>query len=119
MARGKKYLLGERRPDDSDQLLDALEAVAEAKLRRGHAEFGIIRADAQVAAQCEANTAADAIAADHRNGRLGKFVDRRVRLIDCGIIAIDRVPAGGLAFEFGNVGAGNEGFAASTSQHYD
>ena len=75
LARGVENLLGERRPDDIDQPLEAGIAVAQAELRRRHRERRIVGANAQIAAAREPDAAADAIAADHGDGRLGKFVD--------------------------------------------
>src|SRR5664279_4989425 len=87
LARGEEDFLGKRRSDDVDQLLDALETIAEAELGGRHAEFRIVRADAQIAAQRETDAAADAKAADHGDGRLGEFIDRGVGFIDRDIVA--------------------------------
>ncbi len=75
LARGVENLLGEGRTDDVDQPLEPGIAVAQTELCRRHREARIVGADAQVAAGGEAQPAADAIAADHGDGRLRKIGD--------------------------------------------
>jgi hypothetical protein len=99
LAGGEEDFLGEGRTDQINQLLDALVAVTETELGGRHAEFRIVRADTHVAAQRQADAAADAIAADHGDGRLGKLEDGGVGLVDGLVVTIDRLLAGAFALE--------------------
>ena len=75
LPRREENFLGKRGTDEIDQPLHADVAVAEPKLGGRNAKLGIVRTDAHVGAQRKAETAADAIAADHRDRRLWKIVD--------------------------------------------
>ena len=119
LARRVEDFLGEGRPDHIDQLLEPGIGIAESELRRGNGEARIVGADTQVAAQRQADAAADAIAADHRDGRLGIIVDRRIGALDRLVVAGDGFLVGALVLEFRNVGAGHEGLAAGAGDHHD
>src|SRR6266568_8225881 len=67
VARREENLLGGRRADEIGEAANALDAVAEAELGGRHAEFRILRADAQIAGRRHRDAAADAPALDHRD----------------------------------------------------
>src|SRR5581483_6527388 len=119
LPRREEDFLGEARADDVGEPFDAVEAIAEPELRRRHTETGILGADTDVAAHGQPQPAADAIAADHGDGRLGKVGDRAVGSVDDHIVAVDRFLARTLLLEFGDVGAGHEGLAAGAGEDDD
>ncbi len=119
LARGIENLLGEGGPDNIDEALQAGIAVTQAELGGRHGEPRIVRADAQVATGGEPDAAADAIAADHGDGRLGKFVDAGKDLIGRGVIGAGGFLRRALAAEFGNIGAGDERLAARAGEDDD
>src|SRR5215467_1190877 len=104
LPRGEENLLGEGWADQIDKLLKAVEAVTESKLGGRYAELRAFRANAHVATKCEPDATADAIAADHCDGRFRKGVECIIRAIDRGVVAIDAFLGRTLLFEFGNVG---------------
>src|SRR5262249_33146021 len=69
------------------------------------------RANAHVATKCKPDATADTVAADHCDGRFGKIVERIVRTIDRGVVAVDAFLGRTFLFEFGNVSARDEGLA--------
>ncbi len=69
VVAGQEELLGSRHADRVDEPLQAGVAVDQAELRGGHAELGAARADAQVAAQCELESAAESVAVDRAEDR--------------------------------------------------
>src|SRR5580704_16297484 len=119
LARRVENLLRKGDSDDIDELLETVERIAEAELGGRDGEARIVRANAQVAAQREADPAADAIAADHSDGRFRKIVDRRIGALDRLIVAHDRFFIGALVLEPRNIGAGHEGLVAGAGQHHD
>src|SRR4029077_20580633 len=98
------------RADQVGEPFDARIAIAEAEFRRRNPEFGIVGADAHVATDREAEPAADAIAFDHRDRGLWKFVDALVRTPDIGIVNFGGFKRGALALEFRNISARHERF---------
>src|SRR5262245_32965896 len=119
LARGEEYLTGEGGADDVDEAPQAGIGIAQPELRRRHREARIVRADAQVAAHREPDPAADAIAANHGDGGLGKILHARIGLLDRYIVVPCCVAGAALAFEFRNVGAVDESLAARAGQHDD
>ncbi len=109
LAGGEEDLLGDRRPDQVDQRLDAAEAVAEPEPRRRDGEAGALLADAQVAGQRHRQAAADAVAADHRDGRLGESPPWRRWRRPRPRVARLGGGVGPLGLELRDVGAGDEG----------
>ena len=108
----EQELHGARQADDAREALDAQEAVAEAELGGRHAKARALVAVAQVAAGREVHAAADAVAGDLGDGRLGKIVERLVAFLGDGVVAHLRLGIGAFAFELGDVGSGDEGLAA-------
>src|SRR4029077_16826959 len=82
LPSGEEYFLGEGWADQIDKFLETVKAVAEAELRRQSAGLRTFRADPHVEAKSETDPTADAIAADHCNGWLGKGVKCIVGAID-------------------------------------
>jgi hypothetical protein len=109
--------LAGRRSHQVHEQSHRLGGIADAELRRRDAELSVIRGDAQVAVQGDAEPAADAIAADFRDGRLA---DGAQKLAEAGGFAVPfRALLRGRAtlLESGNVGAGNESLVARPGQH--
>ena len=115
---GEQELHGARQADDARQPLDAQEAVAEPELGRRHAEARALVAVAQVAAGREVHAAADAVAGDLGDGRLGEIVERLVAFLGDRVVADLRLGVGALALELGDVGARDEGLAAGAAHHH-
>jgi len=61
-----------RGPDERHELVGREEVVDDAQLRRGDAEAGTFRGEPEVAGHRDLAAAADAVAADHRHGRLAQ-----------------------------------------------
>src|SRR5712671_7698978 len=119
LARRVEDFLGEGGAHHVDELFQPMERLAEAELRSRHRETRIIRADAQVATQREPDAAADAKAADHRNGRLRIIVDRRIGAFHGLVVARDRFLIGPFVLESRNVGSRHERLVAGAGQHDD
>src|SRR5262249_22075732 len=107
-----------RQPDDAAQPLDAHEAIAQAETSGRHAEAGALVAVAQVAAGGEVHAAADAVAGDLGDGRLGEVVERLVALLGDRVVAHLDLGIGALAFELGDIGAAHEGLAAGAAYYH-
>src|SRR3546814_1727524 len=78
-------------------------------LCRGNRKLRIVRANTKIAADGESQTAADAIAVDHRDGRLHRVVNRVICPGDGGAVFFDSLLVGALVLEFRDVGARYEG----------
>jgi hypothetical protein len=74
-------------------------------------------AEAHVAAGGEIHAAADAVAGDLGDRRLGKVVERLVTLLRDRVVADLRLGIGALALELRDVGAGDECLAARAAHH--
>src|SRR4029077_12986995 len=85
----------------------------------GTAEGGLVGADAQMAAGREPQAAADAIAADHGDGRLRKLVDAGIGRFRLGAIGARRFEIGALALAPPKGAAGDESLAASAGYDHD
>src|SRR5712691_3760055 len=118
LARGKEHLLGEGRPHKIGQPLEPGVPVAHSELGRRYREARIAGADPQVAADSQPDAAADTIAADHRDGRLGEFVETGIGPVDRRVVMRDRLLGRALVAEARNVGAGYEGLAARAGYHH-
>src|SRR3954466_15747236 len=103
--------------DDVDQLLHRPGAVAQAELRRRNREARVVGREARVAGCGDAEPPADAVAADHRDGRLVEVLQLRLRGVADLLVALHRFRAGTLALELRDVGAGDEGAVPCPCQH--
>ena len=65
----------------------------------------------------EVHAAADAVAGDLGDGRLGEVVERLVAFLGDRVVAHLRLGVGALALELGDVGARHEGLAAGAAHH--
>src|SRR5216683_1334028 len=119
MARGEEDLLGVGRADEIDQLLDAAPAISQPQPRRRDAEARILRGDAQIAAQRDAESAADAEAVDHGDGRLAHLLQRRQRALGDLVVLRDAFGRGALLLELRDVGAGDERLVAGAPEDDD
>ena len=117
MPRGEEDFLGEGRPHDIDQPFDAGIGIAQAELGRRNAEARIIRTDAQIAADREPETTADAVAADHRDGRLAEIENALIGARHGVVVDLGGVERSTFALKFRNVGAGDERLAACARDH--
>ena len=107
------------RADQVDQLLDAVIGVAETELGRRNAEFRGLGGDAHVAGERGADTAADAVAADHRDGGFEGLLQAQPRALGNLRIGGSRFLGGAPLLEFGNVGAGDKGAPAGAADDDD
>src|SRR5258705_6424615 len=108
-ARGEEELLGVRGADQVHQLLHPAVVITEAEPGGRDAEARVVRRDAPVAGDRDADAAADAEAVDHREQRLAERGQRlRSGRRDAPVLLlVGRVaPA---VLEVGDVGAGHEG----------
>ncbi|MNC85570.1 hypothetical protein D3C83_11780 [compost metagenome] len=119
LASREKYLGGEGRAHKTGEPLDAVEAVAEAELGRGHSEAGGIGRETDVAADGNGGATPDAVAMDHRDGGFRAFAQRAARSVRGIVVELHRLLARALLLELRDVGAGAERLLAGASQHDD
>src|SRR5260221_151697 len=102
--------------DGLHQALMPLDVVGEAELRRRDAELRGGAAVAQVAGKRDLDAAAQAIAIDHRHGRLGRALDRMQHAVEQIVVLGHRTALGPVFLEFGDVGAGGKGLGAGAAK---
>ena len=107
------------RPDQRDQMAQAIIAVGDAEFCRGDAELAVVGGDADIAQHRHQHAAAEAEAADAGDGWLGIVRQQRpLRGAASGIFlrGLRVVP---FLFELADIGAGNEGLAAGAGQDHN
>src|SRR2546427_216858 len=116
---GEEDLLRVGRPDELHQLFHALVVITETQPCRGDAEARVVGGDAHIAADGDADTAADAEAVDHRQERLRQRAERVLAARrDAAVLLLIGHVAPSL-LELGDVGAGHERLVAGPAQDDD
>src|SRR5437868_6911812 len=118
LARGDHDLERARPADQIDQVLHRARAVAEAHPRGGNAEARVVRGNAQVAKIRDVEPAAEAVAADHGDGRLVELGEPCLRALADLLVARDRLRARALLLELRDVGARDERLVARAGEHH-
>src|SRR5437868_4493178 len=118
LARGDHDLERARLADQIDQVLHRARAVAEAHLGGGNAEARVVRGNAQVAKIRDVEPAAEAVAADHGDGRLVELGEPCLRALADLLVARDRLRARALLLELRDVGARDERLVARAGEHH-
>src|SRR5262245_8891990 len=118
LARGDHDLLRVGRADDVDQLLHRRGAIAQPELCRRDREARIVGRETQVAGAGDAEAPADAVAADHGEGRLVEVLQRGLRGVADLLVAPHGLGGGALGFELRDIGAGDERLVARAGEHH-
>src|SRR6516225_339941 len=112
-------LAGTGRPDEIDQFADAVIGIAQPELRCRDPEPRAFGGDPQIARQRSTDTAADAIARNHRDCRLRGVLDSPACTLGDLAVGGDRFLRGAFFFEFGDIGTGDKGPAAGAADDDD
>ena len=116
---GQKQVARAHQSHHASETQYAFVAVTEAQLAGRHREHCVVGAKPHVAARCEIESAAYAIAADHRNGRFTAFIHCVVRrLVDVVVVAVF-LRVGAYRLETRNVRARGKRFFARTRDDDD
>ena len=107
------------RPDQRDQMLEAVIAIGDAELGGGNAELAVVGGDADIRQHRDLHAAAEAKAADAGDGRLRIVRQQRaLRLAALRIFFRGRRIVAGL-FELADIGARDESLVAGADQDHD
>src|SRR2546427_7667163 len=116
---GEEDLLRVGRPDELHQLFHALVVITETQACRGDAEAGVVGGDAHIAADGDADTAADTETVDHRQEGLRQRAERVLAARrDAAVLLLIGHVAPSL-LELRDVSAGHERLVARASQDHD
>src|SRR5882672_5103276 len=117
LAPGDQHFSRERRADGVDQVLERAGAVAQSQLRGGDAHAGVIRRDAQVAAQGDVDPRPEAVAADHGDDHLVAGLQALGYASGDLLVALDALCGRTVLLVLRYIRPGNEGLVALALEH--